>query len=365
VHVGGGTVTPEDGDWTAEQLTLINTPEAALMVRVGDIDNLGFGWPQGFNPFSGASTPQHAFPWAIDPADPAGTDRIMVPSSYNGHPPGFTDGYTSSTSRPDNLPQPIRLQYSLGALNVTSAALQIFFDDFQAPFIGSKYQVTINGVRAPFMEEVINQLNQTGPIGKLVTFQIPSEYLDLVRAGVFELNIDDPTTGAADGHAIDFVKLLINPGSFAQVATVQGHITDTVGGTGVAGAEISINGAPAGTTAADGSYKITAVAGLSFVEAKKLGYVAATQSADLLANATVTLDFPLAREFRLAISTPNAQGLPLSWPGWAQNVQIEFTPTLSNPNWLILQAPSPTSVNGDNQVTLGLPLQEGFYRIKR
>ena len=41
-----------NGDWTIQQVTLTNTSEANLMVRAGDIDNLGFGWPQNFDPFS-------------------------------------------------------------------------------------------------------------------------------------------------------------------------------------------------------------------------------------------------------------------------------------------------------------------------
>ena len=34
--------TETDGDWSLQYLTLKNTAEADLMIRVGDIDNLGF-----------------------------------------------------------------------------------------------------------------------------------------------------------------------------------------------------------------------------------------------------------------------------------------------------------------------------------
>ena len=51
-------VTEEDGDWSKKIEILQNTPEAQLMVRTGDIDNLGFGWPANFNPFSGNNTPK-------------------------------------------------------------------------------------------------------------------------------------------------------------------------------------------------------------------------------------------------------------------------------------------------------------------
>ena len=46
VSLSQAQVTEEDGDWSKKFETLQNTPEAALMVRTGDIDNLGF-WMAG------------------------------------------------------------------------------------------------------------------------------------------------------------------------------------------------------------------------------------------------------------------------------------------------------------------------------
>src|SRR6185369_99740 len=102
------------------------------------------------------------------------------------------DGYVSSTTRPANLPQPIVISNSLTGLTVSSAILQMFVDDFQAPVWGTAYQATINGVRAPFLEDVLNQLNQTGPIGRLITLQLPGAYLSLVSTGNVTVAIDDP-----------------------------------------------------------------------------------------------------------------------------------------------------------------------------
>ena len=42
-----------------------------LLVQVGDIDNLGFGWPNGFDPFTGKSTPVHRFPYLPEADDPS------------------------------------------------------------------------------------------------------------------------------------------------------------------------------------------------------------------------------------------------------------------------------------------------------
>ena len=69
-----------DGDWAKQYVTLSNTPEADYMIRIGDIDNLGYGWAEGFNPFSGKSTDTHDWPYSIDPNDAPGTDRVMIPS---------------------------------------------------------------------------------------------------------------------------------------------------------------------------------------------------------------------------------------------------------------------------------------------
>jgi hypothetical protein len=41
--------TENDGDWSKQFLVLRNTAEADLMIRVGDIDNLGFGFAEDFN----------------------------------------------------------------------------------------------------------------------------------------------------------------------------------------------------------------------------------------------------------------------------------------------------------------------------
>ncbi len=164
-----------NGDWTKQRVTLYNTPEAEMMIRAGDIDNLGFGWPDDFDPFSGNSTYVHSFPWAIDTNDVIGTDRIMVVSSYNGSL--GSDGYTATTSRPENLPRPILLSYNLNEMEIKAAMLQVFVDDFQPIGFNSHYFTTINGVDAPFIATVINQLQQTGPIGKIINVTFPKNYL--------------------------------------------------------------------------------------------------------------------------------------------------------------------------------------------
>jgi hypothetical protein len=210
-----------DGDWKSNYVVLNKTPQAEMMIRGGDIDNLGFGWNQGsntkFDPFSGKSTEAHGFPWTPDTSF-MGTDMIMVPSKafeietsgtgsdgYSGEKQNNMDKFGSSVipiNIPLNIPE---------SLTIKGILLQMFVDDFQAPVMGSKFEVKLNGKRAPFIEQVINKLNQTGPIGKLISIPVPAEFHALFRQKNLKIEIDDMTTGAGDGFAIDFVKILINP----------------------------------------------------------------------------------------------------------------------------------------------------------
>ncbi len=273
-----------NGDWTLQQVTLKNTSEAALMTRVGDINNFGFGWETGFDPFSGNNTPSHGYPWTVASTALPGLDRIMVVSSYNGKPPAGADGYTSTTSRPGNAVQEITLSYDLGGLSVQSAILQMFVDDFQAPVWKAGYQATINGKRASFLEAVLNSLDQTGPIGKLITLQVPSEFLPQVASGKLVFRIDDPTSGAGDGYAIDFVKLLVNPVGLAKTGTVSGKVTDA-NGKALSGVIVTAGGVSNVKTDSTGTFTLTDVpAGLASITATLNGYETGRVNLDVIAG---------------------------------------------------------------------------------
>src|SRR5271165_3423902 len=68
--VGQTPATP--ASWALKTERTANGPEADLVVRTGDINNLGFGWPDRFDPFSGKSTPGHGYPWDSRPGAPDG-----------------------------------------------------------------------------------------------------------------------------------------------------------------------------------------------------------------------------------------------------------------------------------------------------
>ncbi|HTN47291.1 MAG TPA: carboxypeptidase regulatory-like domain-containing protein [Flavipsychrobacter sp.] len=292
--VNSQTITPNDGNWSLKTITLANTPEADLMVRTGDIDNLGFGWPTGFNPFSGSNTPAHGYPWTADPSDPPGTDRIMVISSYNGTSP-YRDGYTSNTNRPDNIVHPISLSFTPPA-TINSAQLQIFVDDFQASVWGASYQVFLDGLRSNGMENIINSLVQTGPIGKMITYNIPSNMLPQLQDGALSILFDDSTSGVGDGYGIDFVKLLINPYNTASTNTyLHGTITDASSSSPIAGVVVSAsNSSVTATTDAAGHYLIPNVApGIVQLTTYKPGYGQANSIVSLQTGDSTGVNFQL------------------------------------------------------------------------
>jgi hypothetical protein len=278
-------------DWALEHLEMLDHPEAALLVRHGSINNLGFGWPRGFDPFSGASTPPHRYPWQANPKAAQGTDRIMVVSSYRGKSPFHPDGYTNTTRRPDNNPVPIPITFTPPKFPIHAAVLQVFVDDFQSPVWKSRFQATMNGWRLPEFEAILNSLNQTGPIGKLVTYQLPAQVVKTLDTGKLTILVDDPTTGAGDGYAFDFFRLLINPRDRKYQGTLTGCVRDEAEGKPIGGATVSAGGVVTTQTAADGTYKLDGVpAGLATVIFSGDCYQRKTMTTDLLAGQIQQVD---------------------------------------------------------------------------
>ncbi|HNO76709.1 MAG TPA: carboxypeptidase-like regulatory domain-containing protein [Phycisphaerae bacterium] len=290
------TVTPENGNYAAKYVVLEDTSEAELMVRVGDIDNLNNGFEAFFDPFSGNITPPHDFPWTLDPTDPEGTDRIMVITSYVGRSEEDADGYSRDTSRPENSVRPITLEYSLEGRALAGAIIQIFIDDMQAPRWGADYKITLNGLRARFMESRLNVLDQDGPVGQLISIDVPDEFMSEVSSGRLEIKIDDLTTGAGDGYAVDFVKLLINPHIVLQTGQLVGQVVDAETGAPIEGATVTSGGGATDTTDANGDYLLNDVpAGLAIVEVTREGYNPLTQSVTLVEDDVAELNFDLVK----------------------------------------------------------------------
>ncbi|MCD4819948.1 MAG: T9SS type A sorting domain-containing protein [Candidatus Cloacimonetes bacterium] len=285
------TVADEpNGDWETQNITLYNTSEADIMCRIGDIDNLGFGWPNGFDPFSGNSTPVHPYPYSPELLDATGTDEIYRPSSHGSFPqPCGNDGYLSSGVNP----QPLTLTYDLQETTVVAITIQMFVDDFQAAMWCANWNATIDGVSAPFLTSIINSLMQTGPIGKLITVQVPAGYIQYFADGSVQIKIDDTTTGAGDGYAIDFAKILINATGFSYTGTIQGTITDSDGGAPLENALITASSI-SDYTIGSGFYQLTDVpAGQILIEVCKTDYISQSQIVDLVNGEIATHNFSL------------------------------------------------------------------------
>lgn len=273
-------------EWKQTHRVEKDGPEAELLVQLGDIDNLGFGWPEGFDPFTGKSTPAHHFPFQPESSDPPGTDRIMVVGGFTGDV--RQDGYTQQTGRPENLPQDLVLEFDLQGIEVRTVALQLFVDDFQSPSMKSRFRAWIDGRELDDVAVVLNALDQTGPIGKLLTLQLLPEYIDTVRDGRLVIRIDDPDHNAGDGYAFDFVRLLVNPKGYRHTGTVRGIAVDTKAGRPLAGVLVSAGNVVQGLSDDKGGFVLENVpAGLVVTTGSKPDYSADSEAADLVSGETV------------------------------------------------------------------------------
>jgi outer membrane protein OmpA-like peptidoglycan-associated protein len=205
------------------------------------------------------------------------------------------DGYAAGTKRADTMPQPVTLQ--LGALpaKIEAVLVQMFLDDFQSPVWKSQFQVSLNGTRISSFERAVNSLQQTGPIGKLVTLKLMPEYWPLLRTGTVKLLIDDPTTHSPDGYAIDFVRILINPHATNNLVTIRGSVLDAKTRAPIPGATVEAALANAATDAGGRCILKGVPAGLVIARAIAPGYEEGVLSIDLVAGQTGDANFLLRR----------------------------------------------------------------------
>jgi outer membrane protein OmpA-like peptidoglycan-associated protein len=284
--------------WALKSERTVNGPEADLLVRTGDINNLGFGWPPDYDPFSGKST-GHGYPWDPPAGAQAGMDRILLGSvvtkadaDKHSH-----DGYTgyALNHRASSMPVPIVLEVGALPAKVNVVLLQMFLDDFQAPVWGSHFQFTLNGTRIPSFEAAINSLEQTGPVGKLVTFKLLPEYWPLLRTGQAKVLIDDPTTHIPDGYAIDFVRILVNPHPYKYPVSLACSVVDAATHMPVPGATVDAANATATTDARGQGLLRSLPAGLVTASAIAPGYDEQVIPVDIVAGAVGKASFELKR----------------------------------------------------------------------
>jgi len=213
-------IDANNGDWGAKRVTLKNTGEAELMVRVGDIDLTGY--PEkieaGFNPFTSENNISSWAGWDLDPTDPEGTDVYLVGSHYTGSPSGdggagmyrqwkAGTGYQGKAFAEGAAV--ITFDYDVSGVTVKNAEIQLYVNDFQSSLWGSDFSATLNGKAWPALSATLNGLLQTGAYLGWAIQPVPAEFLPDIASGKFVLTIDE-LNGAGDSYAVDFVKLLIN-----------------------------------------------------------------------------------------------------------------------------------------------------------
>jgi OmpA-OmpF porin, OOP family len=275
-----------DVEWTKQLVVLQNTTEAAFIIRIGDADNLGFGWPGDFDPFCGRMTTAHYFPWEPAADDLPGFDRILLSSKFNrdkGSACGY-DGYSESfdkiKSKPVSFAMPTDV---LKGAAVENAFLQLFIDDFQAPALCSKFQLLINGKRFAEGEKFLNAVDQTGPVGKLITIPLTEEfYQALTNGGGLTILIDE-ATGSGDGFALDFIRLLVNRKKENSCkGIVRGRVLDKNTQEPVSNARVSISDNDAVITNNDGNFEFRDIStGYEVITASAAGYTDGSATADI------------------------------------------------------------------------------------
>jgi len=282
------TIT-SDTDWASQQVTLKNTLEADYLIRIGDVDNLGFGWPEGFDPFCGRMTESHGYPWDARAEDKPGFDRILLSSRFKpeGDFPCGGDGYSGNYNTGDPaLTKPVMWMLPteiLRGAEVKNAFLQIFIDDFQSPTFCSKFQLFINGIRFAEGEKLLNAIDQTGPVGKLLSIPLPEEFYNaLTTNNSLSFKIDE-STGAADGFAVDFIRLLVNR---RKENTCKGDIIGKVliknTEIPLANVKVSLADNRNATTNANGEFAIKEIpAGFEIISASAAGYADGYAGADI------------------------------------------------------------------------------------
>lgn len=193
----------------------VSSAHAGVFQVFGDMDVLGtgtyesdptagtslFGLGPGEVTASGLNT-EHSFGFDPEKDDYAGTDQIFVGEVQTA----MHDGYSGYAGR-RNGPQVINLDYTKlipKGSKVATVTLGIAADDFQNEVFGQAYTAKINGVEFQALTDVLNGLDQTGPVVDFFTIGLP---LGVLRnTGMLTIEISQGGDGG-DGWAIDFLTV--------------------------------------------------------------------------------------------------------------------------------------------------------------
>lgn len=174
---------------------------------------------------------------------------------------------------------------SIKDAQINSAALLMFVDDFQSPTTCSRFRVWFNGKRLAPAEKIINSIDQSGPVGKIIYIKIPDDMLPLLKKDKLVLSIDDSTTYAGDGYSIDFVKLLINPRPYKHTGPLKVFVRNSTDQEPIKNAVVSVPEFGEVKTNSEGRARINGLyAGLVIADFSARGFISKTQSFDVIAG---------------------------------------------------------------------------------
>ena len=284
--IGQKSAPQSDTEWMKRDVFIEGGYEAEYLFRIGDVDNLGFGWPDDFDPFCGRMTEAHYFPWDADRRDLPFMDRIIVSSKFKpqtDHPCG-QDGYSSASAQYIKGPAVYKFDIlQLKSKGVKDAWLQIFIDDFQSPTFCSSFRIRLNGKIFAEGEKIINAIDQTGPVGKLVSMAVPEEFFPVLAEGKsLEIQIDE-LNGAGDGYAIDFIRLLINRKRENNCkGNIRGYVLDKETNEPVSSAQIKSGEGTIVTSDSEGFFQFKDLStGFEVLTAVATGYKDGQKGADI------------------------------------------------------------------------------------
>ncbi len=265
----GSQVSRRDRLERQEWVHSMGGPEAEVVARVGDIDNLGFGWPSIYGPFLGRFS-SHAWPWVSRADDVEGTDQIVIPSSYDPDRAVVADEYSPHA---EGVARALKLQWSANT-EIREAWLQIQLDDIDAYRYSTQIEARLDGKRLRALTAVLRALDLAGGRRGLVTSRIPARLPSSLSDGEAIVEIDDPESGIGDAFAIDFVRILLNPTAEGPRGNLEIHALDDDTGELLEGVQIRANVTLArGTSGPDGMLTFGDLpTGLVLLEASLPGY---------------------------------------------------------------------------------------------
>lgn len=233
-----------DTTWKSQKAFIKNGVEAEAVIRLGDIDNLGMGWPANFNPFCDLQFESISKLKPVKPADIPGFDKLIFSPNYkpNAKRSCSSDDWSDFFQTSHSTPVPFTIQCdSVKGMLVADAELQIFITDIQALTTCSRYTLQINQERYVEGERILNSLELPSGVGRLISIPLNPDHCTSIAEGrPLVIHIEEKS-GAADAYAIDFIQVLINQSTrFACYGNIQGRLVNKSGQEPIVGAQIQI-----------------------------------------------------------------------------------------------------------------------------